>query len=86
MRKIGWLVGVAVVACVAAFSAAAQTWPARPVHLLVGFGAGGPTDIIARVLATGMGASLGQLVENKPGAASNLAADLVANAKPDGSG
>ena len=86
MRKIGWLVGVAVVSSVAAFSAAAQTWPARPAHLLVGFGAGGPTDIIARVLATGMGASLGQqvLVENKPGAASNLAADLVANAKPDG--
>jgi tripartite-type tricarboxylate transporter receptor subunit TctC len=86
MRKIGGLIGVAVVWSVIAFSAAAQTWPARPVHLLVGFGAGGPTDIIARVLAAGLSATLGQqvLVENKPGAASNLAADLLANAKPDG--
>ena len=86
MRKLGRLIGVAAVAATVAFSAAAQTWPARPIHLVVGFGAGGPSDLIARLVAAGMSESLGQqiVVENKPGAGSNIAAEQVAKAKPDG--
>ena len=86
MRKLGWLIGVAAVSVTVVFSAAAQTWPARPIHLVVGFGAGGPSDTIARLMAAGMSESLGQqvVVENKPGAGSNIAAELVAKAKPDG--
>ncbi len=50
--------------------AAAQSFPAKPVKILVGFAAGGPTDVIARIVAQDMTASLGQsfIVENRPGA------------------
>lgn len=78
---------LAVAASVALASAAsAQSFPSKPIHLIVGFGAGGPSDVIARLMSSGMSEALGQpvLVENKPGAASNLAAALVATAKPDG--
>ncbi|MEW6257550.1 MAG: tripartite tricarboxylate transporter substrate binding protein [Pseudomonadota bacterium] len=75
-------------AAIVAGSAAAQTtdYPTRPIRLVVGFSPGGPTDIVARLLAANMGATLGQnmVVENKPGANSNIAATEVANAKPDG--
>jgi len=64
----------------------AQSFPAKPVHILVGFSAGGPTDVIARILAQDMTATLGQtvLVENKPGAASMIATQEVKRAAPDG--
>jgi tripartite-type tricarboxylate transporter receptor subunit TctC len=66
--------------------AAAQTYPAKPVRLIVGFAAGGPTDVIARVLAQQMTASMGQtvIVENRTGANAIIATDLVARAAPDG--
>ena len=67
-------------------SAAAQSYPTKPVKLLVGASAGGTTDTLARGIAPGMNAALGQpfVVENKPGAGGNLAAEQVATASPDG--
>ena len=64
----------------------AQTWPNKPVHLVVGFAPGGGTDIVARALSAHMTASLGQsiVVENKAGAAGTIGADYVAKSAPDG--
>jgi tripartite-type tricarboxylate transporter receptor subunit TctC len=66
--------------------ALAQTWPAKTVRLVVGFSAGGPTDLVARAFAEQASQSLGQpfVVENKPGANTILAAEAVAFAPPDG--
>lgn len=64
----------------------AQTWPARPVRLLVGYAPGGPVDLGARMIAPHLQKQLGQsvLVENKPGASGTVAGDTVAKATPDG--
>jgi tripartite-type tricarboxylate transporter receptor subunit TctC len=69
-----------------AVPAAAESWPARPVHLLVPFPPGGAADIMARALADEMSGSLGQpvIVENKPGAGATLAYEAAARAAPDG--
>src|SRR3954466_9840357 len=69
-----------------AVSAAAQTYPNRPIRLVVGFPPGGAVDIIARIYAQGLSTRLGQpiVVENKPGVGGNLATDLVAKSAPDG--
>jgi len=66
--------------------ASAQTWPTKPIRLLVGYGAGGATDVAARLLADGWQKILGQqvIVENRPGASGTIAADLVAKAQADG--
>ena len=71
--------------CVSA-AAHAQSYPTKPVRLLVGFAAGGPTDVIARILAQDMTQTLGQtvLVENKAGATSMIATQEVKRAAPDG--
>ena len=67
-------------------SASAQDYPSRPVTMVVPFAAGGPTDVVARILAEGMRASLGQpvLIENVTGAAGSIAVGRVARAAPDG--
>ncbi len=67
-------------------AARAQAYPNRPVHLIVGFPAGGQVDITARLTAQALGDHLGQtvVVENKPGAGGNLGAQAVINAAPDG--
>ncbi len=67
-------------------SAAAQDYPSRPVTMVVPFAAGGPTDVVARILAEGMRASLGQpvLIENVTGAAGSIAVGRVARSAPDG--
>jgi tripartite-type tricarboxylate transporter receptor subunit TctC len=66
--------------------ASAQTYPTRPVHLIVGFAAGGPNDIFARLIAQWLSERLGQpfVIENRPGAASNTATEAVVRAAPDG--
>jgi tripartite-type tricarboxylate transporter receptor subunit TctC len=70
----------------AAPAAAQETYPARPVKILVPYGPGGATDIIARIVAQRLTESLGQtfLVENRPGANGNLALEAAAKAPPDG--
>jgi tripartite-type tricarboxylate transporter receptor subunit TctC len=72
----------------AAGSAAAQSvaFPTQPIRLVVGFPAGGASDVAARAIASQMTIQLGQqvIVENKPGAASNIGAEFVAKSKPDG--
>src|SRR5216684_3743092 len=67
-------------------SAAAQTYPSRPVTIVVPFPAGGPTDALARVLAERMKGALGQsvIVENPTGAAGTIGTGRVARAAPDG--
>lgn len=64
----------------------AQGFPSRPLRILVGFPAGGTSDVQGRLVATALEASLGQpvVVENRPGAGGNLAVDVVAKAPPDG--
>jgi tripartite-type tricarboxylate transporter receptor subunit TctC len=66
--------------------AAAQTYPAKPLRMLVGYSAGGGADALARIVGAKMGGELGQqvLVENRPGAGATLAADALAKAAPDG--
>jgi tripartite-type tricarboxylate transporter receptor subunit TctC len=66
--------------------ARAQTYPARPVRIIVGFSAGGPTDINARIMAQWLSERLGQqfLVENRPGAAGNIASEAALRSAPDG--
>jgi len=77
---------VALVLFLCAASAAAQSYPSRPVRLVVGFPPGGGTDINARLLAPKLTEYLGQqfVVENRPGATTNIASDLVAKAAADG--
>jgi tripartite-type tricarboxylate transporter receptor subunit TctC len=67
-------------------SAAAQSFPSRPITMIVPFAAGGPTDVIARVIGERMGQSLGQpvVIENVTGAGGTIAAGRVARAAPDG--
>ena len=66
--------------------ALAQTYPARPVKLIEGFGAGGTPDIVARLIGQWLSERLGQpfIVENRPGAGSSIAAESVVRSPPDG--
>src|SRR5919201_1282432 len=72
--------------CTAALPAAAQDYPAKPIHIIVGYAAGGGNDIIVRDMQPEMTKSLGQpvIVENKPGAQSIIAAEYAARQPPDG--
>ena len=64
----------------------AQSWPTKPVRMIIAFPPGGPTDLVSRVLAQKLSEQLGQqvIVDNKPGAGGNIAAELAARAAPDG--
>jgi len=64
----------------------ADTYPSRPVHVIVGFAAGGPNDILARLIGQWLSEQLGQpfVVENRPGAGSNIATEAVVRAPADG--
>jgi len=69
-----------------ALDASAQTFPQRPIHVVVPFAPGGITDILARALGQRLGAALGQpvVIDNRPGANSQVGAEIVARAAPDG--
>lgn len=69
-----------------AFAQTGNAWPSKPVKLVVGYAAGGATDVIARLVANKMGEDLGQtvVVENRTGANSNVGAEVVARAPADG--
>ena len=83
-RLVGVL--VALLAFTAAAQAQTQTYPTRPITMLVGFPPGGPTDTLARILADAMQPSLGQsvVVETVSGASGTIAAGRVVHASPDG--
>jgi tripartite-type tricarboxylate transporter receptor subunit TctC len=80
------LLSVAAVLTAGLVPASAQDYPTRPVRWLVGYPAGGSTDILARILGQYFQEKWGQafVVENKPGAGNNIATEAVANAAPDG--
>jgi len=77
---------VAIACLLAAPLAAAQSWPSRPIRLMVPFPPGGSTDIVARIVAQKMGERLGQpmVIENRGGAGGTLGTAQVAKAAPDG--
>ena len=70
----------------AARLASAQTYPARPVHIIAGFAAGGGVDITARLIGQWLSQRLGQnfITDNRPGAGGNIGTEVVVNAAPDG--
>ena len=76
----------ALAATVLATPATAQTYPDKPIRMIIAFAAGGPTDVVGRLLAPRVSEILGQqvVVENKPGATGNIGTAMVADAKPDG--
>src|SRR5262249_32154495 len=79
-------VSLAVSLALGTASASAETWPDRPVRMIVPFPAGGGTDTVARVVAVKLGDTFGQrfVVENRPGASGMIGAAAVAKAEPDG--
>jgi tripartite-type tricarboxylate transporter receptor subunit TctC len=69
-----------------ALPAGAQSWPSKPVTIVVPFGPGGPADVYARILGQALTESLGQqfIIDNKPGAGAIIGTEVVAKARPDG--
>ncbi len=95
MKRVGWIIGA--LACLAlggiassismfSVSWAQDKYPAKPVKIVVPYGPGGATDIVARIVADQMRQGLGQsfVVENKPGAFGIVAIQEMTNARPDG--
>jgi tripartite-type tricarboxylate transporter receptor subunit TctC len=85
-RQFLHLAGGAVALPAVSRIAQAQTYPTRPVRLIVGLPPGGATDILARLIGQWLSEHLGQpfIVENRPGAAGNVATEAVVNMPPDG--
>jgi tripartite-type tricarboxylate transporter receptor subunit TctC len=85
-RRTLMAAAAAVVLCVSASVANAQSFPNRPIRLIVSFPPGGAVDVIARTVGGPLGQRLGQniVVDNRPGSNGNISAELAANARPDG--
>src|SRR5258705_530575 len=85
-RRFAYLAGAAVAPLAASRIARAQAYPARPVRLVVGFPAGGAADITARLMGQWLSERLGQafVIENRPGAGTNIGTEAVGKALPDG--
>jgi tripartite-type tricarboxylate transporter receptor subunit TctC len=83
MRRLIWIF---VLLAATAAHAQSQPFPSRPVRIVVGFTAGGPSDIVARLIAQQLSEKFGRpvVVENRPGATGTIGAELVAKSKPDG--
>ena len=86
MKSIFRTLGAIAIVTAAAGSAHAQTWPTRPIRMVVPYTPGGYTDLMARLVSQKMSESLGQpfVIENKPGANAVIGTDAVAKAAPDG--
>jgi tripartite-type tricarboxylate transporter receptor subunit TctC len=85
IRRLDFLAGLAVIVMCGLGSAAAETYPDRPIKIVVPFGAGGPPDVAARFVATYMSKHLGTVfIENRPGAGGTIAAKAVAAMPADG--
>src|SRR5262247_934372 len=82
----GLLIAFVAAVALSAERAHAQTYPTKPIHLVVPYPAGGGTDFFARLVGAKMAEIIGQpiVIENKPGAATNVGAEFVAKAAPDG--
>jgi tripartite-type tricarboxylate transporter receptor subunit TctC len=85
-RRAALIFGFLATTALSARSALAQQYPNRSIRWLVGYPPGGGTDVLARLLASAMSPQLGQqlIIENRPGAATNVAAEAAARAEPDG--
>src|SRR5688572_8849811 len=85
-RGIAALGALALAACSAAFAAAPDAYPTRPVRLVLGYPPGGGSDTVARIITPKLHEALGQqwVVDNRGGAAGNIATEIVARANPDG--
>lgn len=86
MKRISSYFALACAALAAAAAAHAQSWPAKPVRLVVPFAAGGSTDIVARTIAQKLNEAWGQsvVVDNRAGGSTVIGTDIVAKAPPDG--
>jgi len=80
------ILAAALCACAANSSRAQDTWPTRPVRVVIPFSLGGATDLVARILGPALAETLGQpfVIENRPGASGNIGVEIVAKAAPDG--
>jgi tripartite-type tricarboxylate transporter receptor subunit TctC len=86
MSRFDNLLAALALSCAVALPAAAQTWPARPIHIVVPYAAGGSTDQLARAIQQPLAETLGQpvIIDNKPGAGGTIGVDAVVKAAPDG--
>jgi len=86
MNKRLFTIGAAALMGLTAWPVAAQTWPTKPIKIVVPFPAGGTSDVLARLIGQKMSENWGQtvVVENRPGSNGNLGADAVAKSAPDG--
>lgn len=84
MRKV--ILAISLIGLIISFNSQAQSYPNQPIRLVIPFAAGGPSDVLARGFSQKLGESLGQpiIIDNKPGAGTNLAAEFVAKSKADG--
>jgi tripartite-type tricarboxylate transporter receptor subunit TctC len=86
LRAAGLMIAAAAASSLRPTRAEAASYPERPVKIIVSFAPGGPTDVMARILAAHLGDAIGGtfIVENKPGAGGNIGISAVAHAEPDG--